>query len=423
MVKTVRGINIIHGIEADIFVQIEKVFNNIAERYSLKKLYLPLIEYESSFNNKNVGEASDIVMKQLFNFSDKKQRKLALIPEGTMSVHIFIHNNKIINSTNFREEKKYYYFSPFFRYERPQKGRKRQFYQIGVEYINVQSYLRVIEIIQSIIDFLLKIKLNNYVLYINNIGSFNERKEYNLAFKKVIFTHLDKLCHDCKKRFNLNTLRILDCKKDKLILDTISIPVISSFVKNDKEWNNILKILDIMKIKYTIDNNLVRGLNYYENFVFEFKIDDCTIAAGGLYKILFSNNNINLLNCGFAMGIDRITEYVMKYYNNVPLINGNNRQYVEIISNSETNNYTGYLLSMFLRKNDFSVVNRYNILNNKFNITNHKHNSTYHYIFWNEDNSKEIKIITFKDKEKHKVNIRSSNFNKLFIDYANKFNK
>lgn len=284
----------------------------ICKRFGFTNIITPIFEATELFT-RGVGEGSDIVTKEMYTFTDKGERSITLRPEGTASVTRAYVENKLYVTPGL---KKYYYFGPMFRYERPQAGRYRQFTQFGVEALGPGSSYLDAEIINLASTFLHEVGFDKLKVLINNIGSGESRIKYEEALKAYFKEHLDDLCDDCHVRYEKNPLRMLDCKVDKENPIMKNAPSILDYLTEDdkKYFNEVCNILDQLNIKYEISNRLVRGLDYYTNVVFEFICDDeassingAAVLAGGRYNGLAKElGGPDTEAIGFACGIERL---------------------------------------------------------------------------------------------------------------------
>lgn len=315
MFNKLKGTRDIFGKTADIFNYIKNVFFSFTENYNYKFIETPIIEDANLFI-RSAGETSDIVNKEMYIFKDNNEQLIALRPEATASTIRAYVQNKI---NNFDGDAKLYYFGPMFRYERPQKGRYRQFYQGGVELIAPKSPLTNFEVIKLAYDFLAKLKINDFILEINNLGSFDSRNKYILDLKKYFAKYKDELSDLSKERLDKNVLRIFDDKVDGEKDFVKKAPILWDYLSNEEKTNfdELLKLLDKFRIKYKINNFLVRGLDYYNDIVFEFVSNSealgakSTILAGGRYDGMIKEfGGPNKDSIGFAFGVDRLIEIV-----------------------------------------------------------------------------------------------------------------
>ena len=293
---------------------IENTIKEILENNGMKEIRVPAFEYTELFQ-RGVGETTDVVQKEMYTFLDKADRSITLRPEGTAGVvRSYIENGL----SNLGSPLKLWYNMPMYRYENVQKGRYREFRQIGTEVIGSESYLADVEVIlagKAIFD---KLEIPNIKLNINSIGCPVCRKKYQEALRDFLRPNFDKYCDTCKTRFEKNPLRILDCKEEKCKKMNVGAPVILDFLCDEckTHFENIKKTLEELGIDYQIDSSIVRGLDYYTKTVFEFISEDDGLAVlgGGRYDGLVKEvGGQNTPAVGFATGLDRIVEVFDKY--------------------------------------------------------------------------------------------------------------
>ena len=312
MINLVKGTHDIIMDEAPKYTLVEEILKGVASAYGYNEFRTPIIEHTELFL-RSVGDSSDIVRKEMYVFNDKGGRSLALRPEITAGTIRTMVNNKLFANQDFPV--KAFYLGPCFRYERPSSGRYRQFNQFGVECVGVNNPYRDAEVILLGVACLKALHLTNIKLKINTLGDDASRKSYIVALKNYFSHYLDDMCSDCHERYNLNVLRILDCKveKDQEIIKNA--PKISDYLTTEakESFNTILKILDDNNIDYEIDNNLVRGLDYYSGVVFEFHYSDPTnknygaLGGGGHYdKLVAECGGPQIEGIGFSFGIERL---------------------------------------------------------------------------------------------------------------------
>ncbi|HPB34706.1 MAG TPA: histidine--tRNA ligase, partial [Caldisericia bacterium] len=267
MIKGPKGApDILPDKSKSIRVVIDKIIK-IVENFGYKEIILPIFEHSEVFE-RTVGEDTDIVEKEMYTFFDKSGRKLSLRPEGTaQTVRAYLENNL---KTQIQPVK-FFYFGPMFRYERPQKGRFRQFFHFGIEALGDEKPELDVEVISISLQILESLGLKDLSVSLNSIGDIEERNVYKEKLKSFLKTKYSDLCDDCKKRLEKNPLRILDCKKEDCINVTKNSPKIIDYLSNESKnhFEKILSMLDDLKIKYEINNRLVRGLDYYNRTVFE----------------------------------------------------------------------------------------------------------------------------------------------------------
>lgn len=382
----------------------------IAKNYYFKPIKLPTLEYQSLFQ-KTVGNDTDIVNKEMYQISDRKNRKIVLKPEGTASTMRLILENKLLE--NKQNDLRFFYFENMFRYERPQKGRQREFLQFGVEFINSSSIYSDYEILDLAITILEKFKIKNYHLEINSIGSLQTRKNYIKDLKNYLQTKKAELSNDSKIRFENNVLRILDTKDQNDLLLLKDAPKIIDYLKKEEkdDLNLIIKFLEEKKINYKINPFLVRGLDYYNNLVFEFVGDknnilgaQATIIGGGRYDSLLNNldHTKDAKAIGFALGIERLmliaNDYIEKNYSK--------ELYYVILPISEEYYEKGYKLGQYLRNKNKNVYINYN--KQKFNkklLWSIKNNFDFAIIVGNEIKNNKIILKDIKSKKEKEISI------------------
>lgn len=315
--QKIKGTKDFFGDKSVKLTYVERVAKDVAISFGYGEIVTPIFENTDVFV-KNVGEDSDVVNKEMYTFKDKGNRSITLRPEGTAAVaRCFIENKMYASSMPLT---KLFYFGPMFRYEQPQTGRYREFRQFGVEVFGNGSPLLDCDIIMSAYAIFEKLGLKNIKLVINSIGNFESRKLYSSALKDYFSQYIDKMCDDCKRRINTNPMRILDCKNDKnLTVDEKNVmenaPKINDYLTEEaKEYfDEVVNILNSFNIPFKVDYNLVRGLDYYTDTVFEFIIESddelngLALGGGGRYAdMIKSMINIDVSGMGYAVGVDRL---------------------------------------------------------------------------------------------------------------------
>ena len=288
---------------------VQDTFRKVTRLYNFKEIVTPIFETSDLFE-RSVGDSSDIVEKEMYKFNDKKGRTLALRPEGTAPVVRSVVENNLDLDAN---SSKLYYMGPMFRYDRPQKGRYRQFYQYGVEYLGSDNAMIDAQTIALADTFLRQLGLKNYQLEINSIGNAACAKDYDAALIDFFKPHFDELCSDCQRRLDKNPKRVLDCKNKTC--KTIARKAPSMLHYLDKEcsvhFENLQKYLTEMKIDFVVNPTIVRGLDYYTKTAFEF-IDpnlgaQSTLIGGGRYDGLVKQiGGRDVAGIGFAGGFERL---------------------------------------------------------------------------------------------------------------------
>ena len=306
MITKPKGTYDLYGLDEKIYTNISNVVDSYMYNYGYDLIRTPVFEASELFH-RTVGDSSDIVKKETYDFKDRGDRDITLRPEGTAGVVRSFIENKMYG--NREDAIKLYYNEAMYRYERPQAGRFREFTQIGVELFNSDEAMADAEVISLGYNILNEIGLENVVVKINTLGDEESRKNYTDALVKYLTPLKDKLCEDCKKRLETNPLRILDCKVDTEILKDV--PKISDYLNEDSKnrFKKILNLLTILDVNYEVNDNIVRGLDYYDHTVFEYMIGDGNLAigGGGRYNHLVGElGGPNTPAVGFALGIDRI---------------------------------------------------------------------------------------------------------------------
>ena len=310
--QNVKGTKDIYNLEAEMFEYVESLMKSIASTYGFKDMRPPVIEHSEVFT-RAVGESSDVVRKEMYTFLDKGGRSLTLRPEFTAGIMRLIVQNKLYATEDLPI--KCYYHGPVFRYERPQLGRYRQFNQFGVELVGATSYFHDVEVILLGYVTLLNLGFEGVTLKINTLGDDESRANYKAALKAYFADKVENMCEDCKQRYEINPLRILDCKvpEDQEIVKDA--PKMSDYLSSasKERFNLILNELDQSGVKYEVDDTLVRGLDYYSGVVFEFHfvskkgINYGAIGAGGHYdKLVKEMGGPALEGVGFSFGIERV---------------------------------------------------------------------------------------------------------------------
>ena len=304
--RIVRGMKDLINDDADRFDFIVSVAKKLAKKYNFQHLTTPIVEYSNLFE-RNLGDESDIVHKEIYKFEDRGGDMLALRPEMTAGVCRFVIENGLFQGPF---PHKYFSYGPVFRYDRPQKGRYRQFNQLNFEIFGLKDMAEEIKIyLEMICELLNNIGVSDVKVKINYLGSNEERTKYTSTLKNYLLNYKNDLSEDSQRRLETNILRILDSKdeNDKNIL--ANAPKIIDFLTEEHK-----AFLQSFDKKYEIDNNLVRGLDYYSGFVFEIITDKIgetqnACCGGGEYNNLIEEMSGKKLTAfGFALGIERLFE-------------------------------------------------------------------------------------------------------------------
>ncbi|WP_080146397.1 histidine--tRNA ligase [Marinilactibacillus piezotolerans] len=292
---------------------IENKAKVVLSRYQFKEIRTPIFEQFELFA-RGVGETSDIVSKEMYDFVDKGKRHIALRPEGTAGVVRSFVENKLYGPEHHKPLK-FYYIAPMFRYERPQKGRMRQFHQLGVEVFGSSNPATDVETMALAMDLFRTFGLDNLKLVINSLGSTESRKKYRKALIEYLEPFADELSKDSKERLHKNPLRVLDSKdrNDQQIVQ--GAPSILDYLDETSKahFETVKDYLNMLGIDYTIDSNMVRGLDYYNDTIFEIMTEDpefgsnTTVCAGGRYDGLVEEvGGPATPGFGFGAGLERL---------------------------------------------------------------------------------------------------------------------
>ena len=306
MITKPKGCYDVTGDVARKYQKICEVVSAYAKIYNYKYIRTPLFESTELFK-RGVGDTTDIVQKETYDFTDRGGRSFTLRPEGTAGVvRNFIEDKLYGNQSSVVKE---FYIGTMYRYERPGLGRNREFTQFGVECLGSDDEMMDAEVISFSYNILKELGLD-VTVKINNLGSVEDRENYKKALVEYLTPHINDLCEDCQNRIKTNPLRILDCKVDdqsEILKNAPSILDYHSKESNDR-FNKILTYLDYLDIDYEVDNTLVRGLDYYDYMVYELKLNDSlALGGGGRYNHLVKNlGGPEVPAVGFACGIERI---------------------------------------------------------------------------------------------------------------------
>ena len=288
---------------------IESTAREVARAFGFKEIRTPVLEHTELFL-RGVGDTTDIVNKEMYTFTDKGNRSVTLKPEGTAGVaRSFVENGM----ANDGLPAKMYYFSPAFRYERPQAGRLREHHQFGVELYGSASPQADAEVITLVDIFYKRLGLKEVKLQINSIGCAECRKAYSTALKEYFRPHLSEMCADCNSRFEKNPMRILDCKEERCKKITANAPAITDYLCDDcrAHFEEVQKLLKLSGVEYKVNPSIVRGLDYYSRTVFEFISSAAgaqgTVCGGGRYDTLLQQIGEKPVPAvGFGGGIERL---------------------------------------------------------------------------------------------------------------------
>ena len=327
MITKQKGTIDIYGETAKKWMYVSRVIDEVMEKYNYSFIRVPVFEASELFH-RGVGETTDIVTKETYDFTDRGGRNITLRPEGTAGVVRSYIENKMYGDPN--QPVKFYYNMPMYRYERPQAGRLRELTQFGYELIGSDDPLSDAEVISIAVNIYQILGLRGIKVNINSLGDKESRDNYREALVKHFKPHINELCEDCQERLNKNPVRILDCKVDADKDVMKSAPKTIDYLNKESKdrFEKVKEYLELMGIEYVVDPGVVRGLDYYNHTVFEVeaKIEGFgaqnVIGGGGRY-----NNMIETLGgpsmpaIGFAAGFDRLMIALDKENVKLPVTN------------------------------------------------------------------------------------------------------
>lgn len=330
----------------------EDKVKKVLESYNFKEIRVPVFEHTELFQ-RGVGETTDVVQKEMYTFNDKGGRSITLRPEGTAGVvRAFLENGM----GSMPSPVKLWYNMGMYRYENVQKGRLREFHQIGAELIGSSSYLADVEVILLGNSIFEALNIPNIKLTINSIGCPKCRGEYQKVLREFIGKNLDEYCDTCKTRFEKNPMRILDCKEKRCKELNVGAPMMIDYLCDEckEHFENVKSMLNSANLKFEIDPGIVRGLDYYTKTVFEF-IDEnsgLTVLGGGRYDGLVEEfGGPHTPAVGFATGVERLMEMYNENNSNIE----EQRPDLYILSLGKVENRKALELSVLLRKDGYIV--------------------------------------------------------------------
>jgi histidyl-tRNA synthetase len=310
LIRSIKGMRDILPPSSAIWNQVESTARRIFFRFNYGEIRTPLLE-ETALFSRSVGEETDIVSKEMYTFEDRDSISLTLRPENTASVLRAYIEHRLDQQPGLQ---KLYYMGPMFRRERPQKGRYRQFYQIGAEAIGSDSPAIDAEVIELLVEILRALEIDPFELLINSVGTRESRERYNEALRAELKEVAPRMCEDCRRRAVTNPLRVLDCKvpEDQPIINAL--PSILDYLDEDdrEHFRRVREFLDDRQIAYTVTPRLVRGLDYYARTTFEITHGALgaqnAILGGGRYDGLAESlgSKVAAPGIGFSIGEDRL---------------------------------------------------------------------------------------------------------------------
>ena len=311
-----RGTRDILPVDMPVWHNLEKNCRKLFELYNYFEIRTPIFESTELFA-RSIGESSDIVSKEMYTFKDKGDRSITLRPEATAPVVRAAIQNNLIEKDKIT---KLYYMGPMFRYERPQAGRYRQFYQSGVEVFGSKDPALDAEVISLSVQIMDKLGLSDLSVKINSVGCKSCRPKYMETLKEYFKSNAKNLCEICNNRLETNPLRILDCKDPSCQKHIENAPAIIDFLCEEckTHFEKVIYWLNVLNIKYEINKRLVRGLDYYTKTTFEIVSGKLgaqnAVCGGGRYDNLvveFGGNDTPAI--GFAIGMDRMVEVLKEH--------------------------------------------------------------------------------------------------------------
>ncbi|MCI8445536.1 MAG: histidine--tRNA ligase [Bacilli bacterium] len=307
-----KGTYDVYGEKARKIQYLEKLLASLMEKYHYQYMRTPIFEASELFH-RGVGETTDIVSKETYDFKDRGNRDMTLRPEGTAGIVRSFIENKLYGEAS--QPIKAWYLGPMYRYERPQSGRFREFYQFGVETFGSNDPALDAEVISIPVNFYRLLGLKGIKVNINSLGDNDSRNRYREALLDYFKPHLENLCEDCQKRYQKNPLRILDCKVDANLDIMKHAPKLQDYLNEEsrKHFDQVKKYLEALGIEYVVNPNLVRGLDYYTYTVFEV---EASVEGFGSQNVLCGGGRYNNLvetiggpstpGVGFALGFERL---------------------------------------------------------------------------------------------------------------------
>ncbi|MBI4373095.1 MAG: histidine--tRNA ligase, partial [Candidatus Omnitrophica bacterium] len=305
--QSVKGMDDVFSPEIEKWQALEQKARTFFEAHGFREIRTPILESTELFS-RSIGEASDIVRKEMYTFEDRGGRSLTLRPEMTAGVVRAALEHHLMKE---EEPLFVYYFGAMFRAERPQAGRKREFHQIGVETLNTHSPINDAELIIMMKDFLGSLGLKKYSLKLNHLGSEEDRKRFGADLSNYFKEIQPKLCKDCQFRLTRNVLRIFDCKVESCQPWIDKAPKLKLSEKANFEFEKVRSLLNEAQVSFKVEPKLVRGLDYYTGLVFEVSAEGLgtqdAILAGGRYDLLIHDlGGPSYGASGFSIGVERL---------------------------------------------------------------------------------------------------------------------
>ena len=305
----VKGMNDILPTDVGVWQYLEECARRVFHCYGFHEIRVPVVEKTELFK-RSIGETTDIVEKEMYTFDDRSDNSLTLRPEGTAPVMRSLIQHKHFNLDPVT---KLYYMGPMFRYERPQKGRYRQFHQIGAEVVGVDDPRIDAQVLAMLCHYFAEVGIEDVSLQINSLGCGACRPAYRDTLITYLSERIDALCEDCQRRFRTNPLRVIDCKATGCKAATADAPAVLNHLcpECDGHFKAVRGSLDDLELEYEVNPRMVRGLDYYTKTTFEMVTNNLgaqnAVAAGGRYDGLVQElGGPSLPGIGFAMGVERL---------------------------------------------------------------------------------------------------------------------
>lgn len=362
MIIKPKGTIDLYGDTAKKWQYVNRVLDEVMDRYNYNFIRTPLFESTSLFH-RGVGDTTDIVTKETYDFVDRGDRNMTLRPEGTAGVVRSYIENKMYGEAT--QPVKLYYNGTMYRYERPQSGRDRELTQFGVEVLGSNNPAIDAEVISVAVNIFKLLGLKGVKVKINSLGDMESRNNYRQALIDYFKPHIQDLCEDCQERLMKNPLRILDCKVDSDNELLLNAPSMLDYLNEDSmnRFMDVQNYLDVLDIDYVVDPKIVRGLDYYCHTVFEIEATvkdfgaNNVIAAGGRYDTLVSNlDGPETPGIGFACGLGRLMMALDKEEINLPIRTDLDAFVLYV---NETEKEYAMALTQDLRLNGFRVDTEY----------------------------------------------------------------
>lgn len=416
IIQKPRGTRDLYEQDIIVYRNIINILQTCAIKYNYQEFITPIFE-ESQLFLRAVGDTSDIMQKEIYQFNDKGNRILSLRPEGTAGVARAVIENKLYKP---KQTLKYFYYGSMFRYERPQKGRQREFNQFGIETMGTNNPLSDVEVIMMAVNMMQYLGINNLSLNINYFGSQETKNKYQVILKEYLINKKSHLCEKCQIRVVTNPIRVLDCKNFHNL--SLTIPKISDVLSpvEQENFDIITESLTNHNISFKVDEYLVRGLDYYTGVIFELTSCDPrigetqnTLIGGGRYDNLLQQLGapVAVPALGFAIGIERL----MLLLSNNKQINYKSIIQLQVIALSDKALHMMSWLLVQMRIKNYQVDGQYHCFQDKHKSQIIDRTKAHKLLFLKDENSA---VIYCYDK-KNMMPIKFANDNDLLQQIIN----